>query len=157
MEENIVGKLKPILEKLMAAEGIHLFDVEFLQEEGTHFLRVSIEKPDQTMDFETCEKMSEIISKKLDELDPIDYEYILETCSPGIERPIRNQEEWESALNQYISVYVAEMINQKEVITGTLKGINATSIVMEYKDKTRLKEVVIENKNIVKAHYAVKF
>lgn len=157
MSENIVEKLKPILKNIVEDNGLFLFDIEFLKEDGVYFLRVSIEKEDKTMDFMTCEKIADIISKKLDELDPIPHEYILETCSPGLERPIRNKEEYIEYLNEYISVYLEEKVDNLDIITGYLREVEEDGIVLEYKNKTRTKNIKVKNENIIKAHLAVKF
>ena len=122
------------------------------------FLRVSIEKDDGTMDFETAEVISNLVSAKLDELDPIEHEYVLDVCSPGIERPIRNKEEFVSNLNNYITVYLKEEDeNQKDSYTGDLVEVNEETITMSYKDKTRSKKITIAFENIEKAHIAIKF
>ena len=42
---------------------------------------------------DTCVAVSELISDKLDETDPIKDEYILEVSSPGIEKPLKTFEQ----------------------------------------------------------------
>ena len=77
------------------------------------------------MDFETAEVISNLVSAKLDELDPIEHEYVLDVCSPGAERPIRNKEEFLANLNEYISVYLDEEDeNKKEYDGGGCVGYN---------------------------------
>ena len=110
------------------------------------------------MDFETAEVISNLVSDKLDELDPIEHEYVLDVCSPGAERPIRNKEEFLANLNEYISVYLDEEDeNKKDMYTGDLLEVNDEDIVISYKDKTRVKKAKINFKNIIKAHIAIKF
>lgn len=157
MAEDIVEKLKPIIKDIVESNNLNLFDVEYLQEDGVWFLRVSIEKKDKTMDFATCEIISNLLSAKLDELDPIDHEYILETCSPGLERPLRNEKEFFEALNQYITVYLKGKLNKKDSFTGYLRKITDQDIEIEYKDKTKTKTILIKKDIISKAHLAVKF
>ena len=132
--------------------------LEFVKEDGMWFLRVSIEKDDGTMDFETAEVISNLVSAKLDELDPIDHEYVLDVCSPGAERPIRNKEEFVENLNNYITVYLeCEDENKKDSYTGDLLEVNEDAILLSYKDKTRVKKISIKFENISKAHLAIKF
>ena len=122
------------------------------------FLRVSIEKDDGTMDFETAEVISNLVSTKLDELDPIEHEYVLDVCSPGAERPIRNKEEFKANLNEYITVYLNEEDeNKKDSYTGDLLEVIEEDIVMSYKDKTRIKILSIKFENISKSHLAIIF
>ena len=158
MANNVVNTVKPFIEEIVTSNGLHLYELEFVKEDGMWFLRVSIEKDDGTMDFETAEVISNLVSTKLDELDPIEHEYVLDVCSPGAERPIRNKEEFKNNLNEYIKVYLnQEDENKKDSYTGDLLEVNEEDIVMSYKDKTRIKKVSIKFENISKAHLAIKF
>ena len=155
---DVVKTVRPFIEEIVKANNLNLFELEFVKEDGMWFLRVSIEKDDGTMDFETAEVISNLVSDKLDELDPIEHEYVLDVCSPGAERPIRNKEEFLANLNEYISVYLDEEDeNKKDMYTGDLLEVNDEDIVISYKDKTRVKKAKINFKNIIKAHIAIKF
>ncbi|MBQ4060659.1 MAG: ribosome maturation factor RimP [Bacilli bacterium] len=158
MGKDVVKTVRPFIEEIVKANNLNLFELEFVKEDGMWFLRVSIEKDDGTMDFETAEVISNLVSDKLDELDPIEHEYVLDVCSPGAERPIRNKEEFLANLNEYISVYLDEEDeNKKDMYTGDLLEVNDEDIVISYKDKTRVKKAKINFKNIIKAHIAIKF
>ena len=158
MNNNVVKTVKPFIEEIVKANNLNLYDLEFVKEDGTWFLRVSIERDDGSMDFETAEVISNLVSAKLDELDPISHEYVLDVCSPGVERPIRNKEEFIKNLNQYISVYLKEVDDlNNDMYTGDLLEVNDEGIIISYKDKTRTKKVSIDFKNIEKAHIAIKF
>ena len=158
MGKDVVKTVRPFIEEIVKANNLNLFELEFVKEDGMWFLRVSIEKDDGTMDFETAEVISNLVSDKLDELDPIEHEYVLDVCSPGAERPIRNKEEFLANLNEYISVYLDEDDeNKKDMYTGDLLEVNDEDIVISYKDKTRVKKAKINFKNIIKAHIAIKF
>ena len=158
MGKDVVKTVRPFIEEIVKANNLNLFELEFVKEDGMWFLRVSIEKDDGTMDFETAEVISNLVSDKLDELDPIEHEYVLDVCSPGAERPIRNKEEFLANLNEYISVYLDEEDeNKKDMYTGDLLEVNDGDIVISYKDKTRVKKAKINFKNIIKAHIAIKF
>lgn len=158
MSNNVIKTVRPFIEEIVKSNNLNLFDLEFVKEDGMWFLRVSIEKDDGTMDFETAEIISNLVSSKLDELDPIDHEYVLDVCSPGAERPIRNKEEFISSLNKYITVYLKEEDELKnDSYTGDLLDVNDEEIVLSYKDKTRVKKATIKFNNIEKAHIAIKF
>lgn len=158
MSNNVIKTVRPFIEEIVKSNNLNLFDLEFVKEDGMWFLRVSIEKDDGTMDFETAEVISNLVSSKLDELDPIDHEYVLDVCSPGAERPIRNKEEFISSLNKYITVYLKEEDELKnDSYTGDLLEVNDEEIVLSYKDKTRVKKATIKFNNIEKAHIAIKF
>lgn len=157
-KNNVVNAVRPAIEEIVTSNNLHLYDLEFVFEDGTWFLRVAIEKDDGTMDFETAEVISDLVSAKLDELDPIDHEYVLDVCSPGIERPIKTKEDYLNNLNGYISVYLKEKdSNNNDMYTGDLLEVNENDILLSYMDKTRKKKISIEFKDIEKAHVAIKF
>lgn len=158
MAKDVVKIVRPEIEKIVSSQNLNLFDLEFVKEDNVWFLRVSIEKDDGSMDFETAEVISTLVSAKLDELDPIEHEYILDVCSPGAERPIRNKEEFIANLNHYITVYLTNKDeNNKDSYTGDLLEVNEDYIVLSYKEKTRVKKVEVKFENIEKAHVAIKF
>ena len=158
MAKDVIKIVRPEIEKIVSSQNLNLFDLEFVKEDNVWFLRVSIEKDDGSMDFETAEVISTLVSAKLDELDPIEHEYILDVCSPGAERPIRNKEEFIANLNHYITVYLTNKDeNNKDSYTGDLLEVNEDYIVLSYKEKTRVKKVEVKFENIEKAHVAIKF
>ena len=131
MSNNVIKTVRPFIEEIVTSNNLSLFDLEFVKEDGMWFLRVSIEKDDGTMDFETAEIISNLVSSKLDELDPIDHEYVLDVCSPGAERPIRNKEEFIGSVNKYITVYLKEEDELKnDSYTGDLLEVNDEEILL---------------------------
>ncbi len=158
MNDDIIKKVKPDISKIVTENNLNLYDLEYVKEDGNWILRVSIEKKDGSMDFETAEFISNLVSKKLDEIDPIDHSYILDVCSPGIEKPLNNKQDFINNLNNYITVYLKKY-NKGEMpsYTGDLIEVNDDDILISYKDKTRTKQIKISFDNIQKAHIAVKF
>lgn len=67
---------------IVAAQGCTLWDVEYVKEAGTWFLRVYIDKKGG-VSINDCEAVSRPLSDKLDEVDPIEGSYVLEVSSAG--------------------------------------------------------------------------
>ncbi len=153
---QIIEKVKIPIQKIVEENDLCLYNLEYLKEDGVYFLRVSIERKDKTMDFDTCSKISEKISSFLDEVDPIEHAYILEVCSPGAERPLKTKQDFDEALNQYVEVHLKQPIEKKDAFKGYLIAVEAASITIAYKDKTRDKTIQINFENIAEANLAVK-
>lgn len=84
---DIVTELvQPILVDLH----LELVDIEYVKEGKNWFLRLFIDK-DTGVDIEECGLVSERLSEKLDEIDPIPHNYFLEVSSPGAERPLKKK------------------------------------------------------------------
>lgn len=99
----------PILNEMQ----LELVDVEFKKEGKNWFLRVFIDS-DAGVDIEDCGKVSERLSEKLDELDPIPQAYFLEVSSPGAERPLKKEKDILQAVGKNVYVTTYEPINDEK-------------------------------------------
>jgi ribosome maturation factor RimP len=142
----------PIIEKL----GLELVDVEFVKEGKNWFLRVYIDSP-KGIDIEECGTVSEQLSEKLDELDPIEQPYFLEVSSPGVERPLKKPEDVKNAIGKNVNVKLYEAFNGEKVFEGLLKDFDGETLYMEIKVKTQVKKVELPYKKVANARLAVVF
>ena len=85
-EGKILSKVTQIVEEMVhpILDELHLelVDVEYVKEGPNWFLRVYIDK-EAGVDIDECAVVSEKLSEKLDEVDPISENYFLEVSSPG--------------------------------------------------------------------------
>ena len=136
---------KPIAEKL----GLILWDVKFVKEGASWYLRIFIDKPGGvTLDeLDDCEAMSRAVNDPLDEADPINQAYFLEVSSPGIERELSRPEHFEAMKGRDVSVNLFRPTEDgvKEVI-AELVGLDGDSIVLSDLDGT---EFEINRKDVV--------
>ena len=77
IEEKVENLLKPIIENL----GYELYDVEYAKEGKNYYLRIFIDS-EKGIDLNDCEKVSNNINDKLDEVNYIKEQYYLEVSSP---------------------------------------------------------------------------
>ena len=150
--EVVEELVTPILEELQ----LELVEVEYVKEGKSWFLRVYIDK-EQGVDIEDCGNVSEKLSEKLDEVDPIPQNYFLEVSSPGAERPLKKEKDFQNAIgkNVYIKTY-EPFLNEKE-FEGTLIAFDGNEVTVEMKIKTRKKTVVIPYEKVAKARLAISF
>ena len=104
-----------------------LVDTEFLKEGANWYLRVYIDKPGGIA-IEDCQAVSEILSDRLDETDPIKQSYILEVSSPGLERPLKKASDFERFKGEQVEVKLFQPINGKKVFEGELLGLIGSKI-----------------------------
>lgn len=116
--------VKPIAEQL----GLILWDVRFVKEGASWYLRVFIDK-EGGVTLDDCEAMSRAINDPLDEADPINQAYFLEVSSPGIERELTRPEHFEAMKGRYVSVnlYRPTADGEREVI-AELVGLEGDKI-----------------------------
>lgn len=156
-----MSKVTEMIEQLVAPIAtelnLELVDVEFVKEGRDYFLRVYVDLPDGGIDIEQCVQVSERLSAILDENDPIEQNYYLEVSSPGAERPLKKDADFEKAVGKYINVKTYEPIKDMKEFEGYLTAYNVESLEMEIKIKTRKVQVTIEKEKIAKARLAIDF
>lgn len=133
----ILDKIEHIVAPMVEELGYEFVDIEFVEEEGEWYLRIYIDKEDG-ITVEDCAAVSRPISDKLDELDPIDMSYYFEVSSPGVNRAIKRDRDFEKYKDGKVIVTLSSPYEGKEVIKGILKGLEDNSILIQY------------NKNLIK-------
>lgn len=86
---NITSKIEELVVPILQELNLELVDIEYVKEGRDWFLRIYIDTPTGRIDIEQCAQVSEKLSEKLDEVDPITDNYFLEVSSPGAERPLK--------------------------------------------------------------------
>ena len=121
---DLAAKLAlPVVEEA----GCELWDVEYVREAGTWFLRIYIDK-EGGVDILDCEKVSRALSDLLDEADPIEgttYNPIwntLEVSSAGAERPLKRPGDFERFIGSPVAVKLYKARNGRKEFAGTLAG-----------------------------------
>jgi ribosome maturation factor RimP len=122
------------------------------------FLRVFIDK-EGGIDIEECAFVSEHLSEKLDSIDPdpIPQAYFLEVSSPGAERPLKKEADYQRALGEYIHLSLYQPLDGEKQYEGFLQSYDNAELILKIRIKTREKEITVDRKNIAKARLAIQF
>ena len=79
---KVTDLVAQLAQPLAEAAGCSLWDVEYVKEAGTWYLRIYIDK-ETGVSIDDCEAVSRPLSDALDEADPIEGSYTLEVSSAG--------------------------------------------------------------------------
>ena len=155
---NVVETVTELAEPILAKHGCYLYHLEFVKEGKSWYLRVYVDK-DGGVTLEDCADISDELSEALDntEPDPIPQAYFLEVSSPGAERPLKKEADYERAVNDYIHISLYQQVEGKKVYEGTLVDLKPDELTLEYMDKTRRRQVKIDRKVIAQARLAIDF
>ncbi|MBB4823893.1 ribosome maturation factor RimP [Sporosarcina luteola] len=151
--EEVEQLVKPIVDDF----GLELIDVEFVKEGKDWFLRVYIDTPEGNIDIEQCALVSERLSEELDRTDPIVQNYFLEVSSPGAERPLKKEEDFQRAVGQYVFIKTYEPINGMKEFEGYLLSYTPEKVEIQMRIKTRKVTVEIDKEKIALARLAIDF
>jgi len=150
--EVVEELVTPILDEMQ----LELVDIEYVKEGKNWFLRVFIDS-DNGIDIEQCGIVSEKLSEKLDEVDPIPYNYFLEVSSPGAERPLKKAADFERAVGKNVHIKTYEPIEGEKEFEGELTAFDGDTVTIAVKQKTRKKEIQIPYEKVASARLAIVF
>ncbi len=122
---DVMAKITELVTKLalpvVEEAGCELWDVEYVREAGSWYLRVYIDKPDG-VDILDCETVSRALSDLLDEADPIEGSYTLEVSSAGAERPLKRPGDYERFMGSPVAVKLYQAKEGRKEFAGVLAG-----------------------------------
>ena len=108
---------RPVVE----ACGCTLWDVEYIKEAGSWYLRLYIDK-EGGVSIDDCEAVSRGVDPLLDEADPIQDAYTFEVSSAGAERALKRPSDFARFLGSPVTVKTYQARNGRKEFAGTLTG-----------------------------------
>lgn len=118
--------VEPKCKRLADQMGFELVDVCLDKEGAGKYLRIYIDKP-EGISMDDCETYHRAIQPQLESYD---YDF-LEVSSPGIDRPLKKDRDFERALGSEIEVKLFKAMDGQKVITGILAGLENGDIVLD--------------------------
>ncbi len=145
-EETVMKIAEPIAENL----GLEIYDVEFKKEGPDYYLRVFIDRVDGYISIDDCENVSRPLSDALDVEDPIDKAYYLEVSSPGLERQLKRQKDFERFYKNKVTMKLFAAVNGSKNYEGILleRTKENTTIELENGEKITISNDKISRVNL---------
>ncbi|TYB33734.1 MAG: ribosome maturation factor RimP [Flexistipes sinusarabici] len=151
IEDKVKGYALGVLPDL----GLEIFDVTFRRENTGLVLRVTIDG--EGVGLQECSKVSGIISEWLDENDIVGYDnYNLEVSTPGLDRPLRNIDDFVRFRGHYCKVVLkdAEEAGRK-TLKGYINNVEDRTVTIFMKSSKQYFHIDFDN--IKKANLEVEF
>ncbi|SMO72375.1 ribosome maturation factor RimP [Balnearium lithotrophicum] len=152
MEEKIqevVEKVKDLLLPILEEGGFELVDVEFVREPVGWVLRIYADRPGGGITISDCQWISERIGTVLDVEDIIHHSYNLEVSSPGLDRPLKTQRDFERHKGTVVKIKTQEPMDNQRNFKGEIVSTSERGVTIH--DVSRNSEVEIPYENIKSA------
>ena len=120
---------------VVAEQGCELWDVEYVKEAGSWYLRLYIDK-EGGVNINDCEAISRRVSDLLDEVDPIDGSYTFEVSSAGAERPLKRPSDFERFMGSPVTVRLYKNKDGRKEFAGTLAGYEDGAVLLTVGEET---------------------
>ena len=113
-----IDELKSIIDSVLANNNLELVELYYRPEGRVPILRIFIDKVGGTK-ISDCEKASREIEAILDtRQDLISPEYNLEVSSPGLDRPLKTQKDFQRVRGKSIEVHLLTPIGDSTILEG---------------------------------------
>jgi ribosome maturation factor RimP len=120
--KRIVDKISHLVEPVVQEFGMEMVDVEFRTERGRWILRVFIDK-EGGITVDDCASVSRELGDLIEAEDIIDYPYVLEISSPGLNRPLRKESDFIRSIGKMVRLKMSRPINRRRNFTGRLANV----------------------------------
>jgi ribosome maturation factor RimP len=140
---DALARIREAAARVVAAHGLELFDVELTRESQGWVVRVTIDRPgpaatpEDSVSIEDCSTVSRELSAILDVEDPLDRAYTLEVSSPGLDRPLRNEADFQRFAGRMASIVLNEPVDGQTFFNGRIQGIDDRDVVILVGKKNR--------------------
>lgn len=121
MAGNTASRVFDLVKPCVEGLGLRLWDVRYVKEGATWYLRVIIDS-DDGIGIDQCVDAHHAIDPILDEADPVSGAYTLEVCSPGIDRELTRPEHFTQMAGQRVLLKTIRPVDGKKEFEGVLKG-----------------------------------
>lgn len=128
--EGIAGRLEPEIRQTLESFGYELVQLKFGGRVGNQTLTVLMDKPGGVTSAD-CQYMASRLSVLLDTLDPIQGRYTLVVSSPGVNRPLTRDEDFERFAGAKLQVRWAPPEGKARTLRGTLVGVREGQAVLQ--------------------------
>ncbi len=117
-QSDLTRVVEPACEKLAKQQNVELVDVELAREGASRYLRIYIDKPDG-ITLSDCETYHRAVMPLVER---VDYDF-LEVCSPGIDRPLKKQKDYDKHVGDVVEVHLYRPIDKCKRFEGELLGL----------------------------------
>ena len=123
--ESYEAKTTELIQPVVEANGVELFDVDYVKEGSDWYLRVYIDK-EGGVTIDDCQNVSRAFNEILDRENYIDDQYIFEVSSPGLTRPLKKEKDYEKSIGRMIEIKLFSPVDKSKEYSGAVSYTHLT-------------------------------
>ena len=127
--EALFHSIADVVEPLLQAQGFELVELQLQQRKGRWHVRIFVDTANG-VSLEDCRYLSLEIGRVLDAEDLIPTSYVLEVSSPGLDRPLRTERDFQRQLRRMVTVFLRVPLAGNTVYRGRIATVTETHIVL---------------------------
>jgi len=129
LEEKIVARVEAIIRDTVEHEGMELVDVAYHREPYGWVLRVFIDRQGGVT-VDDCSFISSQLGDILDVQDVMTHRYRLEVSSPGLNRPLKTEKDFQRFIGETARIATRVAVDNRKNFKGKLVACNGETLVV---------------------------
>ena len=146
MRKSIEATIEEIVQPIVDAKNFEIVDIEYVKEAGEYYLRVYLDK-EGGISLSDCE----VVSRELSEIKD---NYFLEVSSPGLDRPLKKDKDFERYKGRDVEIKLYKPMNGSKQFEGELVGLTEDNNIKVIIDG---EEVDFTRKEVALIRLTIKF
>jgi len=140
---DVVEHVRMVASRAAETHGLEIFDVQYRREASGMVLRVQIDRPgsaataEDSVSVEDCVRVSRDLSALLDVEDVLPTAYTLEVSSPGLDRPLRQADDYRRFAGRLAKIVVRDKVDGQAFFKGRLGGLEGNEVLIDSDDGRR--------------------
>jgi ribosome maturation factor RimP len=152
MKTEIAERVKELIMPYLEENGVELVEIVYRREQIGMTLRLLVDTP-EGIKISECESLNGYLGELLDKQDLIGEPYVLEVSSPGLDRPIKTDRDFERAMGKCLEITTYAPVDGRKTHEGALIGMGKDDVVVESGGVS----TVIPRASIAMARLKIKF
>lgn len=138
MMKDVAQQVENIARPLVTSLGLELVEIEYKREGRAMVLRLYIDR-EGGASLDDCAAVSRELSAVLDVEETVPGRYTLEVSSPGLNRPLKNRDDYERYTGRLIKIKTNEPLpdeqgNPRKTFLGKLEGVDRDFVFMHLRE-----------------------
>jgi ribosome maturation factor RimP len=149
---SVTESIEELVTPIINENRLELVDVEYKKEGKNWFLRIFIDK-EGGVTVHDCTRVSRQIEDLIEVEEAVPSSYILEVSSPGLDRPLKKEEDFLRFKGQRAHVTTYTPIHEQKNFKGTIRDFQKDVLFMDIDNQS----VEIPKNQIAKAKLEIEF
>jgi ribosome maturation factor RimP len=141
LPEGVLARIREMAEILLKESGLELVELEFRREGRGWVLRLFIDKPGG-VSLDDCAAISRELGNQIDVEDMIPSSYTLEVSSPGLDRPLKREEDFLKQIGKMIQLNTSAPWDGQRFFRGKMMDYQKGGFLL-LADKKKIWEIPV--------------
>ena len=150
LDEAVKLRIREMISPVLASRELTVYDIT---RQG-QVVRIVLDREEGLVGIDDCTEVSRFLSHALEVEDLIPGPYRLEVSSPGLDRPLKQLDEFRRFIGHLAKVTLLAAVDGNHTLVGRIKGVEGQQITLTLPNGS---ERVIDHDNVAKARLEIEF